>query len=538
MSADLFAAFGQPNTAAQSAQSSQSRRQNGGARSLIDTEDADTGAWGSFLSGSQETRIAGQNNWQQPFQSQTRVSNARPAQVPFADSNTSIWREEGGADVLFDASTEDIANEEDTDDWGEFETAKASSPNKKSSNAELLIWDTSDATTNMPSSGIGSTTAKFQQHTLDDLFPHESELRDQGTVNATASDIKFRDSDWTRFEDKAPGNPTSANLDISDPNPWDDDWTKFEGSVSNTPAPSKLESSDDVSWATDWTNFEESVPDKPARTKLESPDDDGWGDFTDVVQPGATTKSVPLQPSKPQTSPSLKAKRAEAKPSPVTSPAVQTPTRTTSSSGFQVRPMNIPPPSILLPLFPPLIEQYHQRAVTTKQPQSQDTNLASSLERDLKVMVRILAGRTHRWKRDTVLSQSTRIGPARSGKAGGMKLSSLNKSENVKEEQEAVEVLEAWRKRSSYLNSVLVSASRNPIPVLTGNIQVKTGTAEGGGVLKAPHACGLCGLKRDERIPKVDVIVHDNFGEWWIDHWGHTGCRDFWEANCGRLNQR
>jgi hypothetical protein len=75
------------------------------------------------------------------------------------------------------------------------------------------------------------------------------------------------------------------------------------------------------------------------------------------------------------------------------------------------------------------------------------------------------------------------------------------------------------------------------VQVVLENTRVTTAMASQGAI-KAPHACALCGLKRDERIPKIDENVEDSFGEWWTEHWGHTECRQFWEDNMGLLGQR
>jgi len=37
-------------------------------------------------------------------------------------------------------------------------------------------------------------------------------------------------------------------------------------------------------------------------------------------------------------------------------------------------------------------------------------------------------------------------------------------------------------------------------------------------------------LKRDERVARVEFGVEDSFGEWWVEHWGHRTCRNFWAA--------
>jgi hypothetical protein len=133
-----------------------------------------------------------------------------------------------------------------------------------------------------------------------------------------------------------------------------------------------------------------------------------------------------------------------------------------------------------------------------------------------------------------------RIGPARAGKTGGMKLSAVNKHEDVKEEQDAVDVLSLWRERAALFNAVVQAAGLKPIPAVSGPamLRVVVVRAEQGGI-KAGHACALCALRRDERVVRVDEeVVQDSFGEWWTEHWGHTGCKVFWEENRGLLMQR
>ena len=61
---------------------------------------------------------------------------------------------------------------------------------------------------------------------------------------------------------------------------------------------------------------------------------------------------------------------------------------------------------------------------------------------------------------------------------------------------------------------------------------------EADGGITAAKACALCGLKREERVDKVDVEVFDGFGEWWMEHWGHKECRAFWYQHEKYLQQR
>lgn len=130
-----------------------------------------------------------------------------------------------------------------------------------------------------------------------------------------------------------------------------------------------------------------------------------------------------------------------------------------------------------------------------------------------------------------------KIGPAQSGKSSGMKLSSVSRAESIKEEQEAVGLIEAWRHHASAFNSILQSCGERPVPIISDKIRIGSATAEQG-ALKASHACALCGLKRDERLPKVDDDAQDSFGDWWFEHWGHTDCKWFWEEHSDKLHRR
>ncbi|KAL4980342.1 hypothetical protein BDW66DRAFT_147293 [Aspergillus desertorum] len=259
-----------------------------------------------------------------------------------------------------------------------------------------------------------------------------------------------------------------------------------------------------------------------------------WGDFSDG--PMETSQSSNLKVPGHQTSDMKGNLRqlSEATESPRAQAVEQ------SSTIGQVRPTNIPPPSILLELFPRLFGRLHQEGTEAKRNMQQRDALVSvavSIIYTLKAVARVVAGRTLRWKRDSIMSQSMRIGPARSGKAGGMKLSSLNKNEDIKEQQEAVDIINMWRDHAALFNSIIQAAGKRPLQVILPNTRVIIATASQGAI-KAPHVCALCGLKRDERIPRVDENVEDSFGEWWTEHWGHTECKQFWEDNRNLLGQR
>lgn len=64
------------------------------------------------------------------------------------------------------------------------------------------------------------------------------------------------------------------------------------------------------------------------------------------------------------------------------------------------------------------------------------------------------------------------------------------------------------------------------LPELSETMPLRTAKPGEGGI-SAPKCCFLCGLKRDERVARLDVNTEDSFGEWWVDHWGHVTASDF-----------
>jgi hypothetical protein len=158
------------------------------------------------------------------------------------------------------------------------------------------------------------------------------------------------------------------------------------------------------------------------------------------------------------------------------------------------------------------------------------------------VAARLIAGRKLRWKRDTLLSQAMKIGPAAAGGKGGMKLAGVDKAEATREDREAADVVRVWREQLGRLRSAIAVANSSikdtsvhlVIPEINEAMHVKTQE----GSLVAPKPCIICGLKREERVSKVDVQVEDSFGEWWVEHWGHRACRNFWLEHESKLRHR
>ena len=239
---------------------------------------------------------------------------------------------------------------------------------------------------------------------------------------------------------------------------------------------------------------------------------------------------------------------------PSNTPSPQTP-KAAKVSTLGPPPSNIPPPSILLPIITKFFESLaaNLKTISSHQPPDQPNTLPQlhTLLSTTRAASRILAGRKLRWKRDTLLSQSMKIGPAPSGKAGGggggggMKLAGVDRAESRREDQEAAEALQAWklqlgplRATVAALNAQLSERERVRIAeVFADGVPVRQGRP-GEGVVTAPKCCFLCGVKRDERVVGVDVDVEDSFGEWWVEHWGHVDCVAFWENYKGSLRQR
>lgn len=220
----------------------------------------------------------------------------------------------------------------------------------------------------------------------------------------------------------------------------------------------------------------------------------------------------------------------------------------------ELPPTNVPPPGILLALFLSLFSEaqtklFNPMAAQTYQMKNKllsDPAILGFLRGYLMiatVAARIIAGRKLRWKRDMHLAQGMKLGPASSRGTSGMKLTGIDKSEINKEEREALDVVRAWREQLGRLRSAVAAANvirpgyLGTIPEVQEVMSVRVCKEIDGGIL-APQQCALCGLKRDERVNKVDVSVEDSFGEWWIEQVSmHRACRNFWQEHKEALRQ-
>ncbi|KAI4791373.1 hypothetical protein E4T44_12964 [Aureobasidium sp. EXF-8845] len=256
--------------------------------------------------------------------------------------------------------------------------------------------------------------------------------------------------------------------------------------------------------------------------------EDAWDDF-EISQP-----TLPTQPS-PQTNISEEA------------PQIQLPKDilgdlTTLPMTTGVAPSNIPPPSVLLSIFPSVLTSLAHQFLhpLSTLPSSQKSHFLSTTE--TKTFLASYITLTHVLGHILAGPQSMSIGPATSGRSGGMKLAGLDRSEAGREDTEAQVVLSVWREQAGRLKTAVTGASvhgsKLTVPELGEALPVRV--AKGSeGAITSTQACALCGLKREERVAKVDVAVEDSFGEFWVEGTNmHRSCLRFWELFKTRLMSR
>ncbi|KAK5736535.1 hypothetical protein LTR17_007354 [Elasticomyces elasticus] len=274
------------------------------------------------------------------------------------------------------------------------------------------------------------------------------------------------------------------------------------------------------------------------------PEDEAWDDFETSTAPTTLEATPQHYADAPEDSPFQRT---------TTAIAAKAPSNTSSSS---LPPTNVPPPAALLSIFPSIFTSgqealldplsklnLKQRQVLLAHPA---THLFLRGYLGLAIVLgHIIAGRKLRWKRDQYLAQGMRIGPA--GGKTGMKLAGIDKSEVAKEDREVLDAVRLWKTQVGKLRSAASSANANTpdgdgrlpvVPEISEAIPIRALRAVEGG-MTAPHACALCGLKREERATKVDVEVNDSFGDWWVEGMSmHLLCRNFWEEHKSKLRSR
>ncbi|KJZ78931.1 hypothetical protein HIM_01704 [Hirsutella minnesotensis 3608] len=209
-------------------------------------------------------------------------------------------------------------------------------------------------------------------------------------------------------------------------------------------------------------------------------------------------------------------------------------------------PINVPPPSIIMSIFPDLfslgsspLKSITGQSAPVKRKILSDPKTARFLQGFIclgTTAARVVAGRKQRWHRDKMLAKSMSISAAGSK---GMKLVGVDKSQSAREDREASDVVACWREHVGRLRGAVAAANSSSgfnlkVPELSENMQIHAAKL----VPTARSPCIICGLKREERVAKVDFDVEDSFGEWWIEHWGHRSCKNFWHEHEEKLRQR
>jgi len=401
--------------------------------------------------------------------------------------------------VLFDAEDDD-----DEDDFGDFEGVSEAPP--------TIPWAPPIASKNTASNSLLDFNDDDDDSMVRDREPVPKAVYDHRPTPPQAAAVPAYTAKSNRSKPGTlPGKPTQVKPLVSHSKP-----------LPPPPPPVNDEA---------WEDFDESLP-EPNTLRPSTP-------------PAATnTLSAKKTPAQPPTKNQVPEDRGLAILNLALSLA-DDPITTTPAATHDVDTLSIPPPAALLPLFPPIFAlaydklfgplSTHAASAPARAAILQDARTRAFLAAYLDVttvLARVIAGRKHRWKRDTRLAQSVRIGPATSaaGGKGGMKLVGVDRAESAREDKEVGEVVRAWRVQAGKVRSAVVGAGvATAVPDVVETLGVRSATAAEG-AMTAPRACAFCGLKRDERVARVESGVEDSFGEWWVEHWGHRTCRNFWAA--------
>lgn len=420
-----------------------------------------------------------------------------PPQRPAAASKASY------GEILFDAADEisTSKDDDDEDEFGDFETF------------------TAEPASEPPPPSSQSLERLFGATTLTSKSPNNFKGPSPMPITPGATTLPYP---------QAPKSPS-----FQERNPFGQQLGLAMTQVAAAKKADKVQSASPI---TAWPSFEapklDPYQDSPVPNNQPG---DEWGDFADLPElPPATS-------TKPTSGIEVDAWAWDAADRVASEPANIPP------------PTNVPPPSVLLTLFPPLFDLPKNTLLkgVVNQPFPMknrilsDPSTISFLRAYLliaTVAARIIAGRKLRWKRDTILSQSMKIGPSTGGGKGGMKLTGIDKAEVTREERESTEVVRVWKEQLGRLRSAVAVANSSlsdtsqhlSIPEISETMHIKS--QEGG--LTAPKPCVVCGIKREERVNKVDVQVEDSFGEWWVEHWGHRACKNFWQEHESKLKHQ
>lgn len=449
----------------------------------------------SFSSTRQSTAQEMDDAWSEP-----RSKRKNPVTSQAVDSG-----------VLFDAADFELEDGEfeceSDEEFGEFESVKTAAPAKKPAAAALSTAAQPPPQSSMPSLDLLS---------LDDPTPVQKSEPSKQSASSASSGLRFGIS--------GPAKPQAKGSVMQDM-----DFTKFEkqtvpANVQPKARPKTQPKAQPSSKA--------SIP-KQSNAWAEVNDDEEWAAWDDAPNTGGDTSTGAIDAAPASSSWEWDSTDAATG-------------NTATSSDSTPPPVNVPPPSVLLSLFPELLST---ASALFKSTSGQSGTIKEQILSNPKAVhflqgyillattaARIMAGRKHRWHRDKILAKSMSISAAGSK---GMKLAGVDKTQAAREDREAADIVAVWREHVGRLRSAVTVANtlakvNLKVPELSESLSAHTAKLVG----TAPKQCVICGLKRDERISKVDFEVEDSFGEWWVEHWGHRACKNFWIEHEKNLRQR
>ncbi|KAK4217989.1 hypothetical protein QBC37DRAFT_413706 [Rhypophila decipiens] len=585
MSADLFAAFETPPA---DSSSQKPKSQPGGVTSLSSPSQDDPF---SFLTTT--TSPAGTGFQPQPFQWQPVTTTQRDSSASLwptvaspapssGPQNSSVWGDLGGLGNFQSsaAQTQQQSVREEEDDWGDFEAPEGPSqvPTGPTTIQEPVRNRVVRASTiDMLSNKLVDLDTTWGAPKPKDARLTPARTRDPNVLfDASDFELGEVEGEDDEFGDFEAEQPVQVLPTLSSSPSFGTDVSSF-GATQPKKQPPNLLLADTTSSSnaslypqapkSPYGSFHIRKPDPMKELKVKTPQtaefpqevkqeeespvtawpdgktdyfDSEWAEFKDVP---ADTKPT----SKPATT---GANEMSGKPDALKSKPVIDSSLLTDTTAVGPPPTNIPPPSVLLSIFPQLLDVASTsllKPVSTLPASDQQLIAANEATRLFlmgylalaTVAARIIAGRKVRWHRDKFLMQGMTISAA--GGKGGMKLAGIDKTQSARDDREATEVINVWKAQVGRLRSAVAAANTaaagtNPLKVPELSLHVSAHAAPN--VVTAPKPCAVCGLKRDERIAKVDFDVEDSFGEWWVEFWGHRACRNFWLQHEAKLRQR
>ncbi|KAJ4304735.1 hypothetical protein N0V90_000262 [Kalmusia sp. IMI 367209] len=513
--------------------------------------------------GSSSNSATGSAQQQKPAQQPEHRS--APAFSFFDDFTGAPATTQGQISSIVGSNTQQDAD--DNEDWGDFEGGASSFDPAPPAKHDPFTFSTSAASrAPAPSWQVSSETNMDPFSSFQPVQSTQTTWQKAPVVKAKRSadpsvlfdaEDDFAENDFGDFEEpesipatvpSVPAN-SAAVVDLL----GGLDFMQATVSGNKQSASSSHKASKSASLRSSTSGFGSVVPNQRAKIPPTSPvskNEDSWDTFDDW-EATIPTKTAAKATSR---SPKKKDKIAIDSKTVVSPPPVLSPTFDDPQPG-ELPPTNVPPPAVLLTLFPPLFLDAHNKLFKPMAAQTlpmrnkvlAEPATITYLQGYImlaSVAAHIIAGRKLRWKRDQHLSQGMRIGPASSRATSGMKLSSIDKSENLKEEREASDVVRAWKDQTGRLRHVVSAANQikagslGGVPDIQETMPVKV-LRQGEGGVPAAQPCMLCGLKRDERVGAVDQDVEDSFGEWWVEQVNmHRSCRNFWGEHKDKLRQR